>query len=249
MAFARQHFQLTVLRKRNHRDHLILAGSQIRCRDLDQLVALAFRQRRQLGHRKNQQPPLQGDGGEQIGFIGYPRRLQYLGAIRQRDQRLAGFILAQQLLELHAETVAGIAGQHIPVVGIAGEQMGEKGTRRRIKASCQWLALSSGRRQIMRGRAVSPAGRIEHINRLSRPGLDRIKKTVAGAVAQTGDIDVMAFSRPDPAFLRQNNRQRFIGDQLGRIQRLRSLSCNDRRAAIIAVFLGIALEFLSDQAV
>ena len=82
---------------------------------------------------------------------------------------------------------------------------------RRIKASRQRLALGSGRRQIMRGRAVSPAGRVEQINRLGRSGSDRIEKTVAGAVAQAGHVDVMAFGRPDPAFLRQNHRQRFIG--------------------------------------
>ena len=92
---------------------MLLAGLELLLRDVDELVALAARELRQVVEVEYEQAADVAHGGDHLALEPLRRRRhEHLGALRHRQHRLAGLGPADQFARLHDETVAGARRDH-----------------------------------------------------------------------------------------------------------------------------------------
>ncbi len=117
----------------------------------------------------------------------------------------------------------------------------------RREAAGQRFAVAARGGQGVRGRRIAAAVRIDEGDLLRRLAFRRGEEFVAVAIAERAGVDVVAFRGAHPAFFRQHDGDRFAGHQRGFIERLRDFAFDDRRAAFVAVFFGVGVQFVLDQ--
>lgn len=201
--------------------------AQLGLRDLDDLVALALVEFRQVGQRECEQVAGTGDGDDAVGlWVSGGGRLQDFRTGRQVQHHLAGFLASGQVLEAGDETIAWMTparsaghcrrwrGATNDAPG-AGEKRPVSGSPlpRARKAGCASLWNSCG---------------------LPNPGNATccvLRPRTAASRPSPSRYDMPAASRrgpwpADPAFFRQHHGHRFAGDEFGFVQRLRGLACD-----------------------
>src|SRR5690606_19501193 len=133
-------------------------GAELGARDVDQLVALALVQFRQLRGGDRQQVAGAGHRDDAVGLrVHHQRRLQHGRARGQVDQGLAGLVAAGEVLEAGDEAVAVRGGEHEAGVVLAAGQGQEGGAAGGREAAGQWLAVATRRGQAVRRRGIAAA--------------------------------------------------------------------------------------------
>src|SRR5258707_5382898 len=80
--------------------------------------------------------------------------------------------------------------------------------------------------------------------RIRRAALERRVEAIAGLEREAGHIQAVALQRTDPALLRHHYRNRLVDH--ARFER-GALFLLDQRAALVAVLLRVAFDFLDEQ--
>src|SRR5690606_14683695 len=240
------HEQRLPRRDAGHRHHAL--GAELGPRYVDDLVALALVEFRQLRGGDGEQVAGAGDRDDAVGLQARDlRRLQHLRPGGQRLQRLARLLSREQVLETGDEAVAVRGGEHEAGVVLTGRQRLERSARRGREAAGQRLAVAARARQRIRQRRVAAALGIEERDLLGAAAAYRGQQLVAFAVRQRRRVHVVALGRAHPALLAEHDGHRLAGHQLGLVQRLRGLARDQRGHAFVAELLGVRQQLVLDQ--
>ena len=176
--------------------------------------------------------------------VGRDRGLQDARALGERDDLLAGLVAAAQRLERGQEAVT-MRRRHHEARGVFADRDGvEARARRRREAAGERLAVAARGRQRVGGRRVRAAGGIEEDGLLVGAPARGAEQRIALAIRQRGGVDVMALRGAHPALVGQHDGDGLGRHEIGLGERRGRLTRHERRAARVAVLLGVVADLV-----
>ena len=161
----------------------VLSGGGFRRGNVDDFVALAFRQLRQIADREHQHPPGGGDGQQHIGLVLNDQRRHHMRVVRQGDQRFTGAVARHQIVKGADKTVAGVGGHQQFLIVAFRQHMFHGRARRQRELTGQRLTLATRRGQSNRINGIAAPGGIDKHHRLVALALRRGFPAVARLIA------------------------------------------------------------------
>ena len=179
--------------------------------------------------------------------IGHRAWDEQLRPLRERNACLARAIARPEFLQAHDESVPGVGRDDVELVRGADHDSFEGRAVGGIDAPGEGLALAAGGSEGMRRDAVHAAGGVEKHRRLVAAAPGHRPVSVTGAIAQAPRLDLVPLRGADPASFGEHHGDRLARREVRLSERLRRVTLDERRAALVAVALGIGQQLVADQ--